>query len=69
MAARQWTPEQRKEQSLKIRQWKPWEHSTGAKTLAGKAIASRNAFKGGFAQQLKGLRKTLKKHKQNLEQI
>lgn len=39
MAARKGTAEQRKEQSLKIKQWQPWQHSTGAKTVEGKARA------------------------------
>ena len=33
MAARQWSEEQRKQQSLNIRQWQRWQRSTGAKTL------------------------------------
>jgi hypothetical protein len=30
-----------------IRQWQPWEKSTGPRTPEGKAIVARNAFKGG----------------------
>jgi len=63
MAARKWTLEQRKQQSIKIRQWQPWQHSTGAKSVEGKAKASRNAFKGGFKNKIKELRKIL--HEQN----
>ena len=33
---------------LKIAQWQPWQHITGAKTIEGKAKASRNAYKGGI---------------------
>lgn len=51
--ARQWTTEQRAQQSEKIKQWKPWEKSTGAKTFEGKAISSRNAFKGGIRAMLR----------------
>lgn len=47
MAARLWTLEQRAQQSQKIRQWQPWIKSTGARTSEGKAIVSRNAYKGG----------------------
>lgn len=36
------------QQSLKIRQWQPWQHSTGAKTIEGKANSSQNAFKHGL---------------------
>lgn len=53
MAARHWTPEQRAQQSAKIKQWQPWTKSTGAKTQEGKAKSSRNAFKGGGYRLLK----------------
>lgn len=53
MAARKWTPEQRAVQSVKIHNWQPWQHSTGAKTTAGKAIVSRNAFRGAFRHMLR----------------
>jgi len=43
-----WTPERRARQAELIRNWKPWECSTGPTSPAGKATASRNAFKGGF---------------------
>ena len=59
MAARKWTEEQRKQQSLKIRQWQPWLNSTGPKTIEGKAMASHNAFKGGVMQQIKLMGKQL----------
>lgn len=47
MAARKWTPEQKRRQAELIKGWKPWEKSTGAKTAQGKAIVSRNAYRGG----------------------
>lgn len=34
-------------QATAIQRWKPWEKSTGPKTPEGKAVVSRNAFKGG----------------------
>lgn len=42
-----WTPERRKKQSEAIRQWQPWNKSTGPRTAEGKAIASQNAYTGG----------------------
>ena len=69
MAARQWTIEQRKQQSLKIKEWQPWQHSTGAKTIEGKAKASRNAYKGGFRQQLKDINQLLRDAKQELNDL
>jgi hypothetical protein len=54
-----WTSERRAKQSQAIRQWKPWSKSTGAKTPEGKAVVSRNAFKGGHRPHLRQLAKDL----------
>ncbi len=40
-----WTPERRARQAELIRGWKPWNHSTGPRTDAGKAISSANREK------------------------
>lgn len=53
MAARKWTLEQRAEQSTKIQEWQPWQHSTGAKSAAGKSVVSRNAYTGSFRQRMR----------------
>ena len=45
---RHWTTEERLKQSQLIQSWQPWNKSTGAKTLEGKAVSSRNAHKGGI---------------------
>ena len=42
-----WTPERRARQAALIRTWRPWDRSTGPRTEAGKAKASRNADKIG----------------------
>jgi len=47
MARNGWTDERRARQAMAIRRWQPWQHSTGPRTEAGKASASRNADKGG----------------------
>ena len=59
-----WTPERRARQSALIRNWKPWERSTGARTLEGKAKASRNAYKGGWRAQLRELSKGMRELEQ-----
>lgn len=48
-----WTGERRERQAALIREWKPWQQSTGPRTPAGKARASRNAFKNSPRQQLR----------------
>lgn len=57
MAARNWTPEQRAKQRDAIQRWKPWTHSTGPTTSAGKEAASRNGDKGYAIGALRELRK------------
>lgn len=51
MAARKWTAEQKAKQSAAIRNWQPWDKSTGAKTPEGKAISSMNAHSGYFRRR------------------
>jgi hypothetical protein len=43
-----WTPEARAKQSQRIRQWSPWQKSTGPTSAEGKAIASRNRCPSDF---------------------
>jgi len=45
------TPEHRKHRAELIRQWKPWEQSTGPKTEAGKVASAGNARKHGMRSQ------------------
>jgi len=58
---RHWTPEERLKQSKAIRSWKPWEKSTGAKSLQGKAISSKNATKNGDSAYVRELIKQMNK--------
>ena len=55
-----WTLEQRQRRAELIRQWKPWEQSTGPITAEGKAKTSQNAYKGGIRQELKELASQLR---------
>lgn len=48
MAERIWNTAQKAAQAALIHTWQPWQHSTGARTSSGKAIVSRNAYKGGI---------------------
>ncbi len=69
MAARQWTPEQRTQQSVKIRQWHPWASSTGVQTAEGKAVASRNAYKGGERAVLREMAALLHEQREGLKRV
>jgi hypothetical protein len=53
MAARKWSEEQKAAQSVAINSWKPWKHSTGAKSSKGKAISKMNAHRGYFRRRLR----------------
>ena len=55
-----WTPERRAKQSELIRNWRPWERSTGPKTTEGKAKVSRNPWKGGERPALRRLSRLLR---------
>ena len=67
MAARHWTAEQRAQQSAKIRQWQPWDKSTGARTQKGKAVSAQNAFKGGWRAEFREISALLKEHKESMK--
>lgn len=64
-----WTPERRQRASEQIRQWRPWEHSTGPKTESGKARVARNSYKGGTRPQLREIGRLLREQRRELERI
>lgn len=66
---RHWTPEERARQADLIRSWQPWKQSTGARTPEGKAVSSRNAYKGGWRKQLRELSKVLREQQNWLNEI
>jgi hypothetical protein len=45
---RKWTKEQKRNASERARISRPWEKSTGPRTIAGKRISARNSYKHGF---------------------
>jgi hypothetical protein len=67
--ARHWTAEERAKQSAAIRQWQPWENSTGPRTETGKAKTARNAYKGGTRALMRELSVLLKQQKRDLDLI
>ena len=56
----------RQKQAERIRQWSPWKKSTGPKTAEGKAISSRNAWKGGIEATF---RATMRSYREVLRQM
>jgi hypothetical protein len=54
-----WTPEAREKQRQLIKQWQPWERSTGPRTEQGKEISSQNARRTALSDKelVAGLRK------------
>ena len=48
-----WTLERRAKQRAAIARWRPWERSTGPRRAEGKAVASRNADRGGERAKLR----------------
>jgi hypothetical protein len=54
------THERRAQQAMAIRGWRPWEHSTGSRTL-GKAKSSRNACRGGHRQAVRQFARLLRR--------
>ena len=63
------TPEHRHSRSGMIHQWRPWERSTGPRTPAGKARASRNGWKGGMRETLRQVGRVLQEQKHQLERL
>ena len=66
MAARNWTPEQRRQQAERIKTWQPWAQSTGPRTPEGKAAASGNAWRGGHRDMLRELARVLNEQREAL---
>ena len=64
-----WTPERKARQSELIQNWQPWNKSTGARTPEGKAISSKNAYKGGSQSLMKVIASVLKDYKQMLKML
>ena len=42
-----WPPERRRQQAERAKKNKPWENSTGPKTVSGKQTSSQNAYQHG----------------------
>jgi hypothetical protein len=63
------TPEHRALRAELIRQWRPWEKSTGPTTEEGKARSAMRGFKGGWRDQLRELGRLLREQAAALKRI
>lgn len=54
------TPEHRAKRAEMIKDWKPWEKSTGPKSDPGKAKSAMRGYKGGLRGVLRSLARELK---------
>ena len=55
-----WTRQTRHAAAQAIHGWKPWLHSTGPRTPAGKARVSRNAFKNSPRQKMRAIARLIR---------
>lgn len=64
-----WTAERRARQAELIRQWKPWESSSGPKTEEGKSRSARNAYRGGMRAMLRELARALQAQREAVKRV
>jgi hypothetical protein len=64
-----WTLERRKRQAELIRNWRPWDKSTGPRTAAGKRSSAKRGYKGGSREMLRGLALALREQLRGLDNI
>ena len=59
------TPEHRAMRAELIRRWKPWEKSTGPKSLEGKKRAAMRGYKGGTRGLIRAMAGELRRQEQS----
>ena len=64
-----WTLKRRAKQAELIRQWKPWEKSTGPMSVEGKERVATNAWRGGHRAELRELTKMVNAEIRNTRQL
>lgn len=65
-----WSKERRSRQAENIRKTKPWKRATGAKTVEGKQVVSRNAYRHGFrSEDMKVIRRLLRAQRNFVKKI
>lgn len=63
------TQEHKALRSALIKNWKPWEKSTGPKTKEGKERVSKNAYKGNTRGKLRALSAFLKEQRDLIDHM
>jgi hypothetical protein len=61
-----WTSERCRQQGAAIRQWRPWEQSTGPRTAEGKVKVARNAYSAAIRPLLRKLARALREQRRSL---
>lgn len=64
-----WTLERRQRQAEMIKNWRPWEKSTGPRTEKGKQASARRGYKGAARKLLRELSRTLRVQRRELDNI
>jgi len=64
-----WTPERRAKQAALVRNWQPWNKSTGARTPEGKAVSARNAYKGGLRSLTREMSALLREQRECMRRV
>jgi hypothetical protein len=68
--SRRWTEAQRQQLSERVRDWKPWEKSTGPRSVEGKKRAAMRALKTGeHAADIRATRKIIAAQNRLLREI
>lgn len=60
-----WTSERKARQAILIKNWRPWEMSTGPKTEKGKACSAMRGYKGEKRKNLRMLSHMLRKMRED----
>ena len=63
------TPEHRELRAKLIRQWRPWEKSTGPRSEEGKILAAKRSFKGNHRGLLRELSNQIEMQKKSLKVV
>ena len=64
-----WTAARKARQRVLIRNWRPWENSTGPKSEEGKVRSAMRGFKGATRPTLRALASVLRQQREFIEEV